>query len=354
MPQHYRAPSAKTAHVLIVFRDVWGMTGDYSHRALQVGAIHTVKVLRKNGIAADLVGIWPPESLYEVMKKWPTITHVVIEAPWIPTEVMVNLSIMFPAVHWIVRVHSQIGFLQVEPGAVTLMRDLLALQDASLNVQLAANNQQMANLVEELYQGDCLYLGTLYSLAQPRTKLAQEHRHRKLVIGSFGALRLLKNHSTAAAASMHIARRLRRDLEFLINVGREETAGCHDVLPTLRNMFEGLEWAKLIEVPWQSWSDFRRTISYCDLAMQPSLSETFNLVSADAIAEGVPVVGSDAIEWLPREWQARPDDMEDVARTGMGLLADPGAPADGMAALLAFQVTAIASWLTYLDSNPTV
>jgi hypothetical protein len=39
-----------------------------------------------------------------------------------------------------------------------------------------------------------------------------------------------------------------------------------------------------------------------------------NVVTADSIAEGVPVVAGDAIEWVPRWWQARADEPLDVVR----------------------------------------
>lgn len=349
---HYRAPAAKHAHVIIVYRNVQKM-GPYSHRALGVGALHTCRVLRRQGIAADPLGVWPPEALFGDMARFPDATHVVIEAPWIATATMLNLMATFPNVQWLVRAHSQIGFLQVEPGAIAIMRDLMLVQDDSLNLTVAANNAKLAEIFENIYQGRVLHLPNLYDLERPVQKLAEGHHHRKLVIGSFGALRLLKNHITGAAASLIIAKRRRSDLEFWINVGREESAGCRDVLPALRNMFRGLPWAKLVEHPWESWAAFRRTVSYMDLLMQPSFTETFNITAADAVSEGVPVVGSEAIEWLPEPWQARPDDADNVARIGMWLLGDPGAPADGLAALEQNQTDAIGTWLAYLDSNPT-
>ena len=47
--------------------------------------------------------------------------------------------------------------------------------------------------------------------------------------------------------------------------------------------------------------------------LQPSFTESFNVVTADGIAEGVPSVVSDAIDWVPRRWMAKADDPRDVA-----------------------------------------
>lgn len=350
--RHYHNPSKKLAHVLIVYRDVQKM-GKYSHKALGVNAAHTCKVLRDNGILCDPIGLWPASTLVAEIKKHPTATHVVIEAPWIPLDIMAQALRELSQVHFIVRAHSQIGFLQVEPGAVQLMRELMRMQDGELNLSVAANSNRLSYIFENVYQGRCLHLGNLYYMKRPSTKLAQSHNHRKLVVGSFGALRLLKNHTTDAAAALLIAKRKGCDLEFWINVGREETSGGKDVLPALRNMFSNLHWAKLLESPWESWADFRRTISTMDLLMQTSFTETFNITAADAVAEGVPVVGGDAIEWLPNQWKAQSDNAENIAFIGTALLGDPGAPADGLRALQWHQKNAVESWLNYLDSNPT-
>ena len=349
---HYMNPDKKAAHVLIVYRDVQKM-GPYSHKALGVNAMHTAKVLRKNGIRADVIGAWPANTIAGEVSKYPSATHVVIEAPWVFPQTMWELIRRFPNIHWLVRTHSQIGFLQVEPGAVDNLRELIHMQDGELNLSVAANSSRLAYFVENVYQGRCVHLPNLYDMERVTAKTSEAHDHRKLVIGAFGALRLLKNHSTSASAAMLIARRCRKDLEFWINVGREETSGGRDVLPTLRHMFKGIPWAKLVESPWQPWAEFRRTIAHMDLLMQPSFTETFNITAADAVAEGVPVVAGDAIEWLPDSWKASCDDAEDVARVGRGLLADPGAPADGLKALTSYVRAGVKQWMDYLSSNPT-
>ena len=120
----------------------------------------------------------------------------------------------------------------------------------------------------------------------------------------------------------------------------------------MRNLFAGLPWAKLVECPWQSWAQFRRTIGSMDLAMQPSFTETFNIVSADAVAEGVPSIVSHAVEWAPESWKAHPDDIAGMVRIGCALLASPAAPAEGLRALEAHGERAIAVWKGYLSRNP--
>lgn len=141
------------------------------------------------------------------------------------------------------------------------------------------------------------------------------HTSRTLRIGSFGALRLLKNHTTAAAAALMLARKRGCDLEFSVSV-ESDTMGGAAVLDALRKMFADLKWAKLVERPWEDWATFRQTVSGMDLCLQVSMTETFNITMADAVAEGVPCVVSPSIEWAPDYWKADTDRLEDVVRIG--------------------------------------
>jgi hypothetical protein len=50
------------------------------------------------------------------------------------------------------------------------------------------------------------------------------------------------------------------------------------------------------------------------LMMQPPYSGSFNIVTADGVAEGVASVVSDAIAWAPDGWKAETDDVREIAR----------------------------------------
>jgi hypothetical protein len=50
-----------------------------------------------------------------------------------------------------------------------------------------------------------------------------------------------------------------------------------------------------------------------DLGLQVSLSETFNIVGADLISQGVPVVGSTEIPWAVKMFAADPTSSADIA-----------------------------------------
>lgn len=112
-----------------------------------------------------------------------------------------------------------------------------------------------------------------------------------LRLGLFGANRPLKNFLSGAAAAVEMARRLHVPIELLLSSGRSE--GCD--ARALDEMTENIANLRVTRAGWLPWPAFRRLLRTVDLVFQVSYTETFNVVSADAIAEGVPVVVSDAI-----------------------------------------------------------
>jgi len=329
-------------HLVIVYRN---FMGPQCHVGLGVNGLHSFKVLRQHGVQVDLYGVREAKDIVVP----PTATHVVIEAPWVGIMQLRHLIAAHPSVQFIVRAHSQISFLQVEPGAIHLIRQMIHLEDSSGNFALCANTRNLAEFIRKTYHAKCLYLPNLYNVERGHRHRRRTHDHRSLRIGSFGALRLLKNHTAAAAAALLLAERRRCDLEFWVSVNREENPGAKSILHAIKHMFADLPWAKVVENPWQPWSEFSRTVGHMDLCMQPSFTETFNLVTADAAAACVPSVVSESIDWVPRSWKANPDCAEDIARAGNALLNDPTSGEDGLAALEAFVAAGVAVWLAYLS-----
>ncbi|HEU4407055.1 MAG TPA: hypothetical protein VFS43_17435 [Polyangiaceae bacterium] len=349
-----RAPE-RVPHVLLFYRNRFAAPANalapapQCHIGLGVNALHTTRVLRRLGVPTYPYGVWTVGDLRARLREHPEATHAVLEAPWVPLDETEALLAAYPHVHFVVRCHSQIGFLQVEAGAITLLRSLLLLQESVLNLSVAGNSPRFTRFVERAYGGRCAYLPNLYDAERPaapgRPPLRGEGR--SLRIGSFGAMRLLKNHTTSAAAALLAARALGRELAFWVSVDGNDDGGM-SVVYALRAMFAGLPWATLVEQPWQDWPAFRRTVGHMDLCLQLSHTETFNLTTADAVAEGVPCVVSPAIEWAPDAWKVDSDRPEDAARVALGLLASDEAPAEGKGALERFVRRAGLHWLAFL------
>lgn len=349
----YTAPAKANAHVLFCYRRFKQHQPHTSHDGLGVNCCHMVNVLRQQGIQADTADTWEYPNLQAEVAKRPTLTHCVIEAVWVTAENFAKLADEFPHVHFLARCHSQLAFLQVEPGALKLIDDYLQLQAWHPSFRFAANSERYCNFVGNGYGAKCLWLPNLYPLAAHPPVPRAAHGDRVLKIGSFGAMRLMKNHLTAAGAAMEMAHGLSRELEFHVNTGRDENGGIV-VIQALQNLLASVKWAKLVEVPWAAWPVFVRHLGTLDLTLQLSSSETFNLVTADAVSQGVPSVVSSAIDWVPPRWIADADNTGDVARAGMALIGDRMAPVDGWRALKAYQDRGVRQWLDYLDSNPTL
>ena len=318
-----------------------------SHIGLGVTALNTSKYLRDAGIAAEVRAITGVEDLRAGLRKNPA-SHVVVSAPWIPTIELAQLCAEFSETQFAVVCHSNLGFLQADPNAMRLVREGLELRRTAWNFRMAANCERLSRWVWTAYGTPCTELPNLYHLdgVAPRR---ERYCGGTLRIGAFGATRALKNLLTAAGAALEIASGLRADLEFWISSGRNEGAGS--VVESVRQMMQGLPHAKLIENGWQTWPQFRQTVRHMHLLLQPSYTESFNVVTADGVAEGIPSVVSDAIQWAPRGWKAAVDDAGAIAKTGRKLLKSRWAPRAGRMALEAHNRRGFGLWEQFLSKG---
>jgi len=318
----------------------------YHVGGLAANGLHSVAVLQSMGIDAEIQTVVSFDEVMAFLKNDPTVTHAIVEAVWVKLEQARQIEAMFPNLVFVVRSHSKIGFLQVEPEAIPIAR---ALMQETGNAYFSANNSDFARALTDVY-GRCLYLPNLYDLRAPAPK--QQLGPGTLRIASFGATRLLKLHPTAALAALQVARELKMPLEFYVN--SDKTPGGNSVRNTIRNMFDGLDWAKLVEVPWQDPITFRQTIASMDLVFQLSATETFCLVAADAVSSGVPVVVSPAIVWIDDMWQVKnPDDTCDVAEVAKRVLMLPHTVKRSQSKSLKQFVEASKNvWLNFLNVKP--
>ena len=315
-----------------------------SHIGLGVAAINTAKVLRREGIKTD---VWPILSAGDLRARLQTnpVEHVIVSAPWIPTAALQSLANDFSNTRFAVNCHSNVGFLQADRNGVKLMREVMELELGTPNVHLAGNSRRFTNWVQSAFGAPCTYLPNLYWL--------HNHAARQLPfaggtlrIGVFGATRPLKNLMSAAGAALEIARHLRVPLELWLSGGRAEGGG-ETVLAAVREMLSGLPAVTLVSNGWQSWPSFRKTIAHMHLLLQPSYTESFNMVTADGVAEGVPSVVSDAIDWAPSDWKANVDDVMDIARVGRRLLFDGRAASEGLSALESYIADGLSAYRQY-------
>jgi len=235
---------------------------------------------------------------------------VIIEALWVvPTKFEV-LKRLHPRVKWVVRLHSAIPFLQNEGIAI----DWIVQYMLWPNVYVSCNDIRTLRSLQgylPLFRDKFFYQPNVCE--EPFSEYISNGSWDKHIdIGCFGSTRPLKNQLMQALAAIRFADELGKSLRFHINgSSRVEQLGA----PVLRNLIALFEWSgrhRLIEHPWLEHEDFVDLCATMGLGMQVSLSETFNFVSVDLVASGVPVVTSPEITWTPRTLKADPTNEDEI------------------------------------------
>jgi hypothetical protein len=318
-----------------------------SHIGLGVAAINTAKVLRREGIMTE---VWPIVNTSDLRARLVASPQkqVVISAPWIPTAELQALSSDFPQSQFAVNCHSNVGFLQADRNGVKLIREVMELELGTANVHLAGNSKRFCDWVKAAFGTACAYLPNLYWTEGSYPRPQRTFSGGTLRIGVFGATRPLKNLMSAAGAALETGRNLRVPLELWLSAGRAEGGG-ETVLAAVQEMVQGVPGVSLVMNGWQSWPKFRQTVGHMHLLLQPSYTESFNMVTADGVAEGVPSVVSHAIDWAPESWKAQVDDVLHIAQIGRRLLQDPSSAYEGFEALQKYTKDGLQAYRSYFS-----
>jgi hypothetical protein len=259
-------------------------------------ALFVVDMLNANGVTAKLAQVTDNNDIdREVTRFKPDV--VVIEAIWVVPEKFHILTELHPKVKWVVRVHSEIPFLALEGVAVDWISEYVEYP----NVFVGANSERamwdIRSIIRQKY-GDFVALSKVEYLPNwypSKQRVPHGNDPFQLNIGCFGAIRPFKNQLIQALAAMEFADAKSEMLKFHINATRCEQQG-DNVLKNLRALFKGTGH-RLIEHNWESHDQFLQTMSEMDASMAVSFSETFNIVTADAVVCSVPIVVSSEVSW---------------------------------------------------------
>jgi hypothetical protein len=233
---------------------------------------------------------------------------VLIEALWVTPSKFDVLKKLHPNVKWIVRLHSDIPFLANEGIAFEWITECI-----NKGILIGVNSSRIQKELSYVYDSSkIIYLPNYYDLANkcPITLKAKSHT---LDIGCFGAIRPMKNQLIQAIAAIKFANDHNFRLRFHINSNHLETKG-DPVLKNLRNLFLVDTKHRLVEHSWASHEEFKRTVANMDICLQVSLTETYNIVSADAVSSGIPVVVSKEISWVDERAQAEATSSDDILK----------------------------------------
>jgi hypothetical protein len=287
-----------------------------SHIGLGVSAFKNAEYLKDRGYDAVVIAAKNNVDVVEAIRKH-GLTHVVIAAPWLSALDVDTMVRHFKHVKFAIVAHSNVGFLQADPGALALLRRYALIAAEVPNLKVGGNSVIFANWFSTVYGGEKLLLPNLYELkhhAEPGGR-----NDGVLRVGTFGAIRPQKNVMTSAAAAVLLSRIMGVPVEFHVSTGREDGGGA-TILNAIRQMMIGVPGVELVERHWSNWVEFKRIIREMDILFQMSYTESFNMVTADGLSEGITSVTSDAIVWVPEDWHARSDDVFSVASVAVRLL----------------------------------
>lgn len=342
----------KHLRVVFIFKN-FGLIKGISHIGLGVASANTSETLKQNGIRAEVWSILTAEDMIEKLaedhanNKHHPVTHVVISAPWIPTALLAELTHQYSHIDFVVVSHSNVGFLAADRNGIKLLREEAILSQHVENFHMAGNSKRYADWATKAWGGKVNYLPNLYNVDGMTLKMKRWHKKDPLRIGCFGAARPLKNQLTAAAAALAISKELKVPAEIWFNSGRNEGGGFTSV-KTIENLVGNIPGFSIKFMPWAPWDKFREFVGTMHINLQPSYTESFNMVVADSVYESVPAVVSEAIPWTPANWTANADDALDIARKAIKVLNDPYAAQDGQQALENHVKEGFKYWLKFL------
>lgn len=271
-----------------------------------------VDALTQHGINAVLEEAIDNNDIDRLITKHPP-THVIIEAFWVVPEKFDILKALHPTVRWLVRNHSELPFLANEGMAIEWSREYMRRGiEVMSNAPRAVAAMRAIAVANRLPEQLSSYGPNVY----PEPAAAQivphlDHGKPALDIACFGAIRPLKNHLQQAVAAISFGDAVNRTIRFHINATRIEGGGS-PILKNLRALFEDAQGHELVEHAWLPHAQFLTLMATMDIAMQVSYSETFNIVTADAMAQSVPIVASNDVPWIGSYAQVDPNAPETI------------------------------------------
>ncbi len=266
--------------------------GNYAtvNSGLYNSAMFVNDMLIKNGVDSTLVQVVDNNEIdkYCAIHK-PDV--VIIEAIWVTPSKFEILQKLHPNITWVIRLHSELPFLANEGVAIEWLKEYVKYD----NVMTGSNSKYLIEALSPLLKTNLIYMSNYYNVTNKEI-VKKTLDNRIINIGIFGAIRPMKNTLTQAIAAINYADSEDKKLILHVNSARIEQKG-ENALKNLRALFVDSKH-ELVEHGWLAHKDFVKLVGTMDLCLQISLSETYNIVAADAINQEVPVVTSNEIPFV--------------------------------------------------------
>lgn len=318
---HHHHPTPRVLFVL-KRREDFDDCPSYSHNGLSTGLLNSATFVKDMlidlGIEAEIVVVIDNNDIdREVTRYKPT--HVIIEALWVVPKKFTILSKLHPKVKWVIRFHSETPFIAGEGMAMEWLHGYIQQPNIYIGVNTPRYLYEVETILvaagfdDEEIKDKLIFLPNYYPVPD---EVIPHHIHSNKThvdISCFGAIRPLKNQLIQAIAALKFADMIGKSLRFHVNVGRVEMKG-DPILHNLKGLFEGIKenGHELVIHTWAAHDEFIEIIKETDIGMQVSFSETFNIVAADIVTTGVPIVVSTEVPWA-REGLADPTNSMNIA-----------------------------------------
>ncbi len=282
-------------------------------------SLHIVHYLHAIGIETKVVTVIDANGIdKEVHDYKPDM--VIIEALWVPGEKMKELIEIkrYKHIKWVVRIHSDAGFLSAETFALKYVNDYIALKKHNLTI--APNNKEFTEYLSNAIQYNFKYLPNIVKIKQHEDSCCERDNSSIIHIGCFGALRILKNQLFQALCAIKAADALDKKLFFHITVDAhshgyedEQKTKLNPVLKNLEELFKNGPHV-LVKHEWKENDDFQHLIRKMDLGLQLSYTESFNIVTADFINNDRMIIVGEAIDWMPCVFKTSTIDYDEATK----------------------------------------
>lgn len=302
-----------------------------------------VRGLKHKGVEAKIVEVVDNNDIdREVSCFKPDI--VIIEALWVVPEKFDVLKRLHPNVKWFIHLHSNMPFLALEGMAMAWI-----IECVDRGIGMIANSPESFEALRcTLDEEDIIYLPNVY--IPDFRKHAHTRDDGQLHVGCFGAIRPMKNHLLQALAAIRFAEEKGKYLYFHVNATRLEVGGS-PVLKNLKEMFDTLDHAELVCHDWFEPHEFLHHLTKLDIGMQVSLTETFNVVSADYVTAGLPMVVSKEVKWASDWNKAADDSVEDIVKVMDRVLKLPLLPWWNQRLLMRHSLLAQEMWFKFVETQ---
>ena len=294
----------------------------HSHVGLSTGLYNSAKfmddMLTDHGIESNLEVAIDNNCIDRLVRKH-NPDYVIIEALWVVPTKFAILQKLHPSVKWIIRLHSEMPFMAGEGMAMDWVGDYSGFK----NIIIACNAPRMMREIkfylkhrnqwtDQQANHRVIYLPNYYPQDYVTKELNKDKEH--IDIACFGAIRPLKNHLSQAFAAIEFAEQLGKRLRFHVNAGRIEMQGG-PAINNLKGLFQQIHehGHALVNHQWRPREEFLHLCAEMDIGMQCNFSETFNIVGADLVSRGIPLLSNhNEIPWAIPRFCASPVDTQDI------------------------------------------